>query len=151
MLTRLLGTAVPAQVAEGGTSGTTAEEARANLGVVGVLSSTTGIDGTMVGVTPLYTVPMGKTAIIIETNFRMTNANTVTVAGTMGVGVAAGEDDINAPAMLTGLDTTGKVFNYGIFGPSVTVAAGATIKLGIDVGYTAVAATLAVDLLGYLI
>lgn len=152
MATRLLGTAVPATVAEGGTGGATAEVARNNLGAVGILSTTTGIDGKATGTTTLYTVPMGKTAVILGASIRVTTADTITVTGDAGIGVAAGEDDIFASTTITGLLATGLVWNFDNTGATrVAVAAAGVIKLGIDTGWTATTATLAVDLIGYLV
>lgn len=139
-------------VAQGGTGASTAENARINLGSIGILSTTTGIDGKTIATTNLYTVPSGKTAVITDAIVRVTTADTITVVGTAGIGIAAGEADIFAAAALTGLDTTTECFRFSnALSTYATGAATNVIKLGIDVGYTATTATLAVDLIGYLL
>lgn len=116
------------------------------------LSTTTGIDGTAVATTNLYTVPSGKTAVITRAVVRVTTATAITVAGTAGIGIAAGEDDIFNSTTLTGITTTTSAFMFSnTFGKFQLGAATNVIKFGIDTGYTATVATLAVDLFGYLL
>jgi len=138
-------------VADGGTGASTAEAARNSLSAVGVLSTTTGIDGTATGTTNLYTVPSGKTAIIIGAVVRLTAITGFTTVGIAGIGIAAGEDDIYTSQALTGLDATSEHFQYTALGTKASGAATNVIKFGIDTAYTATTATLAVDLIGYLI
>lgn len=116
-----------------------------------ILSTTTGINAKTVANTNLYTVPAGKTAIITEAVVRVTAANTITVPPTLGIGIAAGEDDIFAATVLTGLDTTTKVYKFNAANTYVAGAATNIIKLGIDVGATATTMTISIDLIGYLI
>lgn len=122
-----------------------------SLPVIVILSSTTGIDAKSVATTNLYTVPTGKTAIITGATIRCTAASAITVGPTLGMGVAAGEDDIFASAAITALTTTAKIFGFASMGMSVSAAAATIIKLGIDVASTGTSQTVAVDLFGYLI
>lgn len=115
------------------------------------LSVTTGIDGKVATTTNLYTVPSGRTAIITHAVIRVSAASAITVPPSLGIGVAAGEDDIYTSTSLVGLDTTGEVYVFASEGLQVAVAAASVIKLGIDTGATATTATLEVDLFGYLI
>lgn len=117
----------------------------------GRLITVTGIDAKTTGTTTLYTVPTGKTAIITGAVVRCTAASAITVAPTLGIGVAAGEDDIFPSTTLTGLTTTGKGWAFDPGGLAVTAAAAAVIKLGIDTAATGTSQTLAIDLLGYLV
>jgi len=89
----------------------------------------------------------------VKVDVALTVADTVTVVGTAGVGVAAGESDMISPVSLTGLTITGKVKQIypDLTDAQVIGQAAEIIKLGIDVGFTATTATLAVDLLGYLL
>jgi hypothetical protein len=116
-----------------------------------ILSTTTGIDAKIVATTNLYTVPVGKTAVITSAVIRVTVADTITVVPTVGIGIAAGETDIFASTALTGLDATTKVFRFDAIGTYVAGAAGNVIKLGIDTGATATTMTISVDLIGYLL
>jgi hypothetical protein len=116
-----------------------------------ILSTTTGIDAKVVATTNLYTVPAGKTCVVCSTIVRVTAANNITVVPTLGVGIAAGEDDILSSAATTGLNTLGEMWRADVEGVAVTGAAGEIIKLGIDVGATATTMTIAVDLTGYLV
>lgn len=116
-----------------------------------ILSTTTGIDAKTVATTNLYTVPAGKSAIITSAVIHVTVADTITVVPTLGIGIAAGEDDIIAPVALTGLDATTKFWRFSVEGITKVGAATEVIKLGIDVGATATTMTIAVDLIGYLI
>lgn len=120
-------------------------------GGVGVLSTTTGIDGKTVGTTNLYTVPGGKTAIITNAIIRITTATGLTGNCKAGIGIAAGETDIFASQALTGFDATTKHFEFIALGTKVNALSTEVIKLGIDVGFTATTATLAVSLIGYLL
>lgn len=79
-----------------------------------------------------------------------TAATSITVAPTLGVGVAAGEDDIFASVALTGLISAGKMYHLNASGLSLRAAAGDVIKLGIDTAATGTSQTISVTLLGYL-
>lgn len=121
------------------------------LPVPSVLSSTSGISGTSTGTTNLYTVPTGKTAIITDVVVRITAAATVSIVALAGVGIAAGEDDIFAAQSLVGLNAVGKHFQFVALGTKVSANSGEVVKFGIDTAYIAGTATLAVDLIGYLL
>jgi hypothetical protein len=116
-----------------------------------ILSTTTGIDAKAVATTNLYTVPAGKSAIITNAVIRVTVADTITVVPTLGIGIAAGEDDIIASTSLIALNATTKFWKFDVEGIAVVGAAAAVIKLGIDVGATATTMTITVDLIGYLL
>jgi len=117
----------------------------------GRLITITGVDAKVTGTTTLYTVPTGKTAVITGAVIRCTAATAITVAPALGIGVAAGEDDIFASTALTGLTATTKVWSFGASGLAAPVAAAGVIKLGIDTAATGTSQTIAVDLLGYLV
>jgi len=117
----------------------------------GRLVTITGIDAKTTGTTTLYTVPTGKTAVITKAVVRCTAATAITVAPTLGIGVAAGEADIFASVVLTGLTTTATVWTFGASGLAVPVAAAGVIKVGIDTAATGTSQTIAIDLFGYLV
>lgn len=116
-----------------------------------VLSTTSGINGLATGVTNLFTVPAGKQAIIRGASIRLTTV--VALSGTirLGIGIAAGEDDIFPATNLTGFNTTSETWAFNASGNSILGNAASVIKLGIDIAYGGTTATLAVDLIGYLI
>lgn len=115
------------------------------------LASVASISGTTTGVTSLYTVPAGRTAIITSANVRCTAANTVSAGPMLGIGVAAGEDDIYAATSLAALITVGQLYGFTTSGISVSAAAGSVIKVGIDTAATGTSQTLTIDLVGYLV
>lgn len=115
------------------------------------LSSSAAVNLKTVGTTNLYTVPTGKNAIITDVIIRCTDAASFTVAPAVGVGVAAGEDDIMSSMTLVGFTALNKVFRYSCEGTYVSVAAGSVIKLGVDTGATATTATAEVILRGFLL
>ena len=118
--------------------------------VSNVLSITTGIDAKTTGTTNLYTVPTGKTAVITEAYVRCTSATAITIAGTAGIGVWAGESDMFASQVLTGLLG---LWRFRMIDPWFSVVGNSdeVIKLGIDVWAIWTSMTIAVDLIGYLI
>lgn len=119
---------------------------------VAALSTTTGIDGKAVANINLYTIPTGRSCVVVGFTARLTTAVDATVVATVGIGINVAADDIISPFPLTGLTVAGNGFNFQRAGGVTLVgSAGGVIKFGIDVGYTATTATLAVDLLGYLI
>lgn len=119
---------------------------------VGVLARITGIDGKIVATTNLYTVPANMRAVVLAAVIHVTAADTITVVGAAGIGVAAGEDDIFPSATLTGLDAVDEAWFFAQGAATRKAATAAqVIKFGIDTGYTATIATLAVDLIGYVI
>lgn len=116
-----------------------------------VLSTTTGINAKNIATTSLYTVPVGKTAIITGAIIRVIASSAITIVPTLGVGIAVGEDDIFSSTSLTGLDDVTKVYKFTSAGTYAIGQSADIIKLGIDVGATATTMTIAVDLIGYLI
>lgn len=121
------------------------------VSVPAILSTTTGIDAKATGTTTLYTVPVGKTAIITGAIIRCTAASSISVGPTLGIGVAVGEDDIFTSTAITALTATTKDFGFQTVGMSVPAAAGALIKVGLDSASTGTSQTIAVDLIGFLI
>lgn len=115
------------------------------------LASVAGISGTATGVTSLYTVPAGRTAIITSANVRCTAATAITVGPTLGIGVAAGEDDIYVSTSLTALIVVGQLYGFSTVGMSVSAVAGSVIKAGIDTAASGTSQTLTIDLVGYLV
>jgi len=117
-----------------------------------VLSSTAIADAKTPGTTNLYTVPTGRTAIIMGAMVRVSEATAITVGLVAGIGVAAGEDDIVVSQAHTALLTTAKVYHLANAGGVLVAASAASvIKYGIDTGATGTSQALVVDLLGYLV
>jgi hypothetical protein len=124
--------------------------------VVGpIVLSTTAITNVASTVTTnLFTVPVGKTAIITGAILRSSVVvGSVTGGATGGIGVAAGEDDIIASTLWDGFISSTDTFYLTTAGGNHTTAvAPNVIKLGIDVGCTGGGSQqVTVDLLGYLV
>lgn len=137
--------------ASGGISNFATRITSNGLPVISVLSSTGSINAKTIAATNLYTVPAGRTAIITGATIRCTAASAITVGPALGIGVAAGEQDIFASTAINALTTTLVIFGFTAVGMSVSAAAGAVIKVGIDTGSTGTSQTIAVDLMGYLL
>lgn len=117
---------------------------------IGVLSSTTGIDGKVVAASTLFTVPTGEKAVVTGAILSLTAATAITAVPTIGIGQNATQDDIYYPLALTGVTDTTKLFFLSTIGTTFYCVAGTVIKIGIDIGAVGTLATLRVDLLGYL-
>lgn len=113
-----------------------------------ILSITTGINTKSTGATTLYTVPTGKTAIITGAYVQCTAATAITAGPTADIGVTAA--DIYASTAMTALTATTKVFQYTTGGVFSSSAAGALIKLNINVAATGTSQTVSVILTGFL-
>jgi len=120
----------------------------ATLHQVGRLALVSGVDGKAVAVTSLYTVPAGKTAIIFDVVLVPTTATAITAPPTAGVGIAAGEDDIFASQILTGLLAVGNAWRFPSGGKFQIATAGQIVKLGIDTGATGTTLTLDAHVIG---
>lgn len=116
-----------------------------------LLSTTTSINAKATGTTNLYTVPSGRTAVITKAIVIPTAASSITQGPALGIGVAAGEDDIFASTQLTGVTGTTKVYAFDAIGTYVSAAATEVIKVGIDTVAAGTSMTLSIYLFGYLI
>ena len=94
---------------------------------------------------------LGTTTSSFSFSAALSAATAVTVEGTAGAGVAAGEDDIFASTQMSGLDATTVQFTFqNSFGISYVAQASDVVKFGIDTAFTATTATLSIELWGYL-
>ncbi len=122
------------------------------IGLVRVLSATTGIDGKTVATTNLYTVPAGKKAVVTGAIIILTaksGGSPPTVFPEVGIGVAAGEDDIFSQTKLIGLDALTEQYHFNASAIKKIADAAEIIKLGVDVGSVSTTYTMSVYLLGY--
>lgn len=120
------------------------------------LATVTGINAKTVANTPLYTVPVGKTAIITQGMVRCTAATAITVGPTLSIGRNASTyNDIYASTAITALTSAGpgggSTFGFGSIGIFAQAAAGEPINLAITNAATGTSQTIACDLMGYLI
>jgi hypothetical protein len=124
------------------------------LGVVRKLATVKGIDGTVVGVTNLFTVPTGTKAIITDAVFRLTVVEGFSSPPLIGIGIAEGEDDIFNSCWIN-VSTVGQftsmLIEWGLKSGTVIGEAGQVIKLGIDTAAIATTYIFDVDLIGYLV
>jgi len=112
-----------------------------------LLATVTSIDAKTVAATNLYTAT--ATTIITKVILLCTAATAITVEATAGVGIAAGEDDVYASELLTGLDAADKAFTYIAAGTRVAVLNTQILKLGIDTGSTGTSQTFTAYVFGY--
>lgn len=117
----------------------------------GVLARVTSIDAKVAAATTLYTVPTGKTAIITGAVVQSGAVSAITAGPTLGIGIAAGEDDIYAPVALTGLTSNAKTYVFPPPGLQASAPAGSVVKVGIDAASTGTSQLVTVSLLGFLI
>lgn len=117
------------------------------------LSTTTGINAKTVGNTNIYTVPTGKTAIILGAVIRCTAAVSITTPAFAGIGIGADstEDTICASQEMSGLKNSGDLYHFWVIAHSVIVPANEVVEFGIDTGAVGTSQTVAVDLIGYLL
>lgn len=116
-----------------------------------LLGTTGSINGRATSQVTIYTVPTGKTAVITRATVTAVTATAVTTPTTLGVGIAAGEDDIFPAVSMVGLTTAGKVWDLALAATPASAPAGSVIKSGIDVAATGTSLNIRVDLYGYLI
>lgn len=143
--------ASPVPIAEGGTSAITAEMARFSLNAQGILATVTGINGLIAASTNLYTVPTGKSAVILDAVVRLTAATAITGTCRAGIGTNGAQSNIFMDVMMTGFNTTGEFYRFVGQGNYRLAAVGEIIAFGIDTAFGGTTATLAVDLIGYLV
>jgi hypothetical protein len=124
---------------------------RVQVGNIGILATVTGINAKTVAATTLLTVPASATAIVTGLIIRSTTATAITAPPTVGVGVAAGEDDVMPSTALTGLTVANKAWAWMPAGLLNAVTAGQVLSLGVDAASTGTTHTVAVDVLGYLL
>jgi hypothetical protein len=122
-----------------------------NTNAITNIVTVTEIDAKIATTTNLFTVPADKVAIITGAVIRCREEDTITVVPTLGIGIAAGEDDIISSTPMTGLDTVTEFYRFSVEGVAVRGTADDVIKLGIDVGATATSMTIDVALFGYLV
>lgn len=101
-------------------------------------------------VTPSYTVPSGKTAVITALAIRCTAANSMTVGPQFRLGTSSNGNDIMADTIATGLTTSGKSFQILISGLSVSIAATGGVYYNWANG-TGTSQTCSIDIIGYLV
>lgn len=113
-----------------------------------LLSTVTGVDAAATGSTALYTVPNNKQVMITDVIVQVESATGVTDPATVGVGVAAGEDDIILPTQLIGALAANQSYHLDVTGQARIAAAGETISFGVDIAITGTSQNLSVYLIG---
>lgn len=114
------------------------------------LSKVEGIDAKVVATHTLFTCPTNTDVYITHAIITASTANTVTQRPVMGIGIAAGEDDMFSSRALTGFTASNSVYTFTSFANAVGGSAGDVIKLGIDNGSTATTHTIVVELFGWM-
>jgi hypothetical protein len=122
-----------------------------SLNIIYKLATISGIDAKIEAATTLYTVPVGKTAIITGAIIIVADDDTATGEPNVSIGFDATFDNLFADTALTGLLETGDVWHFVSSGLSIISPAESIIKISINTGATATKLELNVTLLGYLI
>ena len=114
-----------------------------------VLAVSSTVDATSTGDTTLYTVPAAERALITGAIVRLITIATFT--SVPDVSINNGTDDIFASATLTGVDTAEETWGFSPAGRAVSIAAGASVDLSIDVAAVAGTYDVIIYLYGHLI
>jgi hypothetical protein len=144
-------TAVAINAPTTGTINLSAGRVQSNSLPIPVVLAVVSANLAAVGTTNLYTVPASRTAIITDVVIKPTTATAAVGDAAAGIGVAAGEDDVFASQVLTGLNLTTERFKFLSSGVSRVAAAADVIKIGVDTADTGTALVADVYLIGYLI
>ena len=118
------------------------------------LATVGGVDLKTVGQTTLYTVPSGKTLVIVEVIARLTAASGVTVAPVIRIGKAAAYNEWLGLTTLTGLDVAEEFIKLAESASALvykTFAAGEVVKVDVQTGATATTMTATFYVFGYLV
>lgn len=129
----------------------TATPLGAPIGSPVTLSTIPNIDGKTIGSTLVYTVPVGKTAIIISARVRCAVASSITIGPACSVGSSPGATDIFASIAINALTASPKLYGFVLFGMSTSVPAGGNIYFNVDIAATGTSQALTVDVVGYLV
>lgn len=116
-----------------------------------MLETVSGIDAKAAPPGALYTVPGGQTVVVTKVVWRVEAINALTVNPEVGIGIAAGESDIFAPQIMSGLTAVGDTWTFDATAKSVDASAAEVIKFGFDTFATATTLTLAADIFGYFV
>jgi hypothetical protein len=101
---------------------------------------------------PLYTVPSGKTAVILGIGLEATQATNVTVVPQISVGIAAGETDIFDVEALVDFDETQDMWlNWLVLSKGRAATSGQVVKLNLQTPATATTLTAGIHLMGFLV
>lgn len=115
------------------------------------LVSIEGIDLTTVGTTDLLFTPVGEDVVIVEAYVHCTAAANVATPATLGIGVAAGEDDIYASQLMAQMTAADDVYRFPPGGSARIPTNGDIVRVGVDVAATgaSVSQTARIELFGY--
>lgn len=119
-----------------------------------VLGSATGIDLTSTGETTIYTVPSGRSAVILDVILVATAATAANGDASAGVGMNAGADDLFSPVTIA-INAADDMYQFiraaFISGATVIATSGQTVDLGVDSADTGTALTVTAYAIGYLV
>lgn len=116
-----------------------------------ILSTTTGINAQNIANTPLYTVPVGKVAVITSATIRCTAATAITTGPALGIGNIAGTNNIFASTAINVLTTTSNIFGFQLVGMSILTPASGIVYLNLNTASIGTSQTIACDLIGYFV
>lgn len=113
------------------------------------LATVNNVDGKAIANTALYVSPAGKTTIITGYTIRCTAASSISNGPSAGLGNIAGSNNISASQAMNTLTSTSSIFEWYIFGVSISTSAGSTIYYNQGTGASGTSQTLSIDLFGY--
>ena len=115
-----------------------------------ILSTTETILSTGTGTTDLFTAPAGQSFVVTRAVYIVTAfSGPIMIYPIIGIGIAAGEDDIMLPLELRGLSSVDQAWVVQPQGMMRILRPAEIVKLGIDTATDAATLTLRVELAGF--
>ncbi len=116
-----------------------------------ILSTISGIDGTALGSTLIFSA-VGNDYLITKVVVRLSAVASMSNEGSASIGIGAGFDDIFPSTQMEGLNTLNKSYTFAtILGSQRNVLNGEDVYFEMDTPFTALTATLKVNVFGYLL
>src|ERR1700754_411007 len=107
------------------------------------------IDSKVVANTPIWTNGSSTDFVISGSCIRCTEATSISSGPTIGLGTAAGTNNILSPVFLELLTSAGKSFNFSMIGMSISIPPGGSLYSNITLGAVGTSQLIDTDLKGY--
>lgn len=109
----------------------------------------TGIDAKVAANSVIFTNNGSSDFVISNGIIRCTAASGITSGPSIGLGSAAGVNDIFSSVSLLALTVAGRSFGFSLIGMSITIPAGGSIYVNLTAPATGTSQTVCVDIEGY--